>query len=95
MKPSDRQRYKADMAEVYKLVQACAPLFHGKPPQIQGAALADLTAMWIAGHVAIGDPETTKARREAALAFHVKTVESLIPVESKLIIEPQIKRRQH
>jgi len=52
----------------------------GQPQEIQGAALADLTARWIAGHIYIGDPAETDALRETLIAMQVKTIRDLIPL---------------
>jgi hypothetical protein len=72
--------------EVEALVTAVRPLFAGKPPEVQGAALADLLALWIAGHVA-HDP-ADKAFREELLELHLKTVRALIPINYRTHIEP-------
>jgi hypothetical protein len=39
---------QARLAE--ELVRAVSPLFNGKDPEVQGAALLDLCAIWLAGH---------------------------------------------
>ncbi|HYH41379.1 MAG TPA: hypothetical protein VD867_05320 [Burkholderiales bacterium] len=36
--------------EALRISEACRPLFAGKPPVVQGAALADLVSTWLAGH---------------------------------------------
>jgi hypothetical protein len=82
---------KAAMA----LVKAARPLFAGKPSEVQGAALADLLAMWLAGHLdQSGDPEETDRIRETALELHLAAVRALIPVNYASLIEPQLKERK-
>jgi hypothetical protein len=86
---------KQDARRVYELVEAIKPILVGEKPAVQGAALADLLAMWLAGHVSVGDPTATEAMRESALELHLMAVRGLIPIEYKQSIEPQLKRRQH
>lgn len=56
---------------VENLVSTVKPVFAGLPPPVQGAALADLLAMWIAGH----EPEL----REKLLELHIEGVRALVP----------------
>jgi hypothetical protein len=81
---------------VVELVEAMRPLLAGKSASVQGAALADLLAMWLAGHISRGDPEgaETKRIREEMLELHLAAVRALIPVNYKMVIEPQLKRRR-
>ena len=64
-----------------KLFDAVKPLLAGKDAQVQGAALADLIAIWLAGHASEG-PEATRAVREELLALHILTVRQLIYINS-------------
>jgi hypothetical protein len=59
----------ADVAEA--IVERCRPHLAGQHAAIQGAALADLLATWIAGH----DPEV----RDKVLGIHIDGVRALIP----------------
>jgi hypothetical protein len=53
------------------------PLLAGHPPEIQGAVLADLLSLWIAGH--------HPALREEALEQHIKAVRELVaPSEAEI-----------
>jgi hypothetical protein len=72
------------------------PLFAGKPSPVQGAALADLLAMWLAGHFDANDPESeaTEQIRETMLELHLRAVRDLIPVNYGALIEPQLPRRR-
>jgi len=79
---------------VYELVNKCYPLLHGQPPEVVGAALADLLAIWLAGHVVLGDEKATEAARERRLAEHIISVRGLIPIEYKKRIEPTLKGRK-
>ena len=83
----------ADAKSVEALVRAAMPLFAGKPEQVQSAALADLLAMWLAGHLDRDDPEGEKTARirEALLEAHLVAVRALIPINYKSQIEPQLK----
>src|SRR5262245_46031556 len=70
-------------AEIWPLV---APRLAGKPPEVQGAALADLVATFLAGHMVAGDPEATAKLREELLTTHIEIVRQLIPVNEKDIL---------
>jgi hypothetical protein len=84
---------KQDAKEVFALTSAVRPLFEGKSAQVQGAVLADLLAMWLAGHVQRGDPRATKAMREQVLEMHLVAVRALVDINYKMTVEPQIKLR--
>ena len=77
--------------EVDALVEAVRPLFAGKRPEIQGAALADLLAMWLAEHVDPNDPRT-EAKREELIEIHLAMVRQLIPINYAIFIEPELNR---
>jgi len=74
----------ARVAEIEAIVAAIRPLLAGKPPEIQGAALADLLATWLAGYVA-GDEGKTDDLRERLLQHHLRTVRRLLPVNHAMI----------
>jgi hypothetical protein len=99
MKRDKAKRYRTAVAqadEVMALVEAVRPLFKGKAPEVQGAALADLLAMWLAGHFDANDPESaaTEQIRETMLELHLRAVRDLIPVNYLALIEPQLPRRR-
>lgn len=54
-----------------------APLLAGKPPEVQSAVLADLTAIWLAGFPA--------CHREVLLATFVEFVRQLTPVNERMM----------
>jgi hypothetical protein len=62
--------------EAIGIAARCHPILAGHHPVIQGAALADLLATWLAGH----DPEV----REALLDAHVHLVREFLPINEAL-----------
>jgi hypothetical protein len=82
-----------DVEAVLALVSAVKPFFAGKPTEVQGAALADLTAMWVAGHVA-SDPGKTHACWERTLALHLEGIWKLIPINYAGIVEPKLRKKR-
>jgi hypothetical protein len=57
--------------------QVVRPLLHGHPPEVQGAVLADLLSLFIAGH--------HPALREEILQEHIKIVRELVgPSEAEI-----------
>lgn len=71
--------------EVEALVQRMRPLLAGRASQVQGAALADLLAIFVAGHIIKGDPGKTQAMRERLLTLHIDVVRQLVDVNSETI----------
>jgi hypothetical protein len=61
------------------------PLFAGQPPGVTGAVLADLLAVWLAGHSSGHGPTASRRIREELLAAHIKLVRELIPVNEEII----------
>lgn len=76
---------RAASAEVIALVALIRPLLAGKDPLVQGAALADLTAIWLAGHHVAGDSAATQTVRAELLARHLEGVAKLVPINAHLI----------
>jgi hypothetical protein len=60
--------------EVTALVSSVKPLFAGKPPEIMAAALAELLAIFLAGHYKGGDVLIARV-----LASHIEYVRHLVP----------------
>ena len=77
--------------EVVDLVQILRPLFVDKPKEVQGAALADLVSIWLAGHVVRGDPAATERWRNSILDLHVEVVRELTPINYQLLVAPQLR----
>ena len=86
---------KDDVKEVEFIVKAASGLLHGRSGQVQGAALADLLAMWLAGHLILGDPKKTKRLREEMIAAHLKTVRAMIEINYRDRIQPELRRRSN
>ena len=76
-----------------KLAKRCYPIFAGQEAEIQGAALADLVARHLAGHVAIGDEEATEAMRAFLLEAFIIAVKQLVPIVDAADIQPELRRR--
>lgn len=73
-------------AEVVGLiVKRMGVLLAGHPAEIQGAVLADLLAIYLAGHHIHGSQVRTDALRERLLEMHVGAVRELIPVNAEQI----------
>lgn len=64
--------------EAMELVARMKPLLAGRAPLVQGAALADLLAIWIAGHAVADDKRETDKLRQDILRDHVRAVRKLI-----------------
>lgn len=62
-------------AELWPLI---APRLAGRPPEVQSAVLAELAAIWLAGHVVPGDPAATAAMRSELFRLYVRLVADLI-----------------
>ena len=62
----------SDPEQVERIAARIKPLLAGHPPEVQGAALADLLSLFIAGH--------HPAIRDEMLALHFQAVRDLIPV---------------
>jgi hypothetical protein len=58
-----------------RIVERIKPILAGQPPQVQGAVLAELLGLWLAGHYLMGD-----AVIEDVLATHIEAVRKLIRV---------------
>ena len=65
---------------VYALVERIKPLLAGHAPEVQGAVLADLVAIWLAGHMIEGNAEATREMRAALLAIHSSMVRQLTEI---------------
>ena len=74
-----------DANAVGPLVEAIRPILAGKPPPIQSAVLADLLAMWLAGH-GLGNGDESEQLREELLEGHVELVRQLIPVNVDILL---------
>jgi hypothetical protein len=71
--------------EVLAIVEAIRPILARHPAAVQGAALADCLAIWLAGHHVPGDEDATSTMRAELLALHCGSVRELVPVNAKII----------
>lgn len=85
---ADQERAESGLVpetyDVLRLVGRIRPLLKGQPPEIIGAALADLTALFIVNHVAENDTLTRKARYEV-LKIQIATIKKLIPLNDEML----------
>ena len=70
--------------EVLAVTERIKPILANHHPTLQGAVLAELLSIWIAGHVADTSANSAKLRREM-LKMHVEQVRKLIPENAKII----------
>jgi hypothetical protein len=84
----------ADADATLALVSAISPLLEGKPSQVQGAVLADLLAMWLAGHVNQNNPDKSDRIRKKMLDLHLEAVHRLVEINYQMIIKPQLEARR-
>lgn len=59
------------------------PVLAGQPPEVQSAALADLVAIWLAGHQGPGAEDL----RAELFALFIGTVLDLVPVNEAMLRE--------
>ena len=76
---------QSEIEQVHALVMAVRPLLTGQPSAVQAAALADLVATWLAGHVVVGDREATDNLRAVLLDDHMDDVRSLIESNAEIL----------
>jgi hypothetical protein len=69
---------------VQQLVNEIAPILHGHGPDVQSASLADLFAMFLAGHQ--GPHPEVDELREQVVAEWLRCVRKLIPLNEKIIL---------
>jgi hypothetical protein len=65
--------------QVFTIVAEIKPLLAGQGPDVQGAVLAELLGLWLAGH----RPDT----RDELLALHLQFVEQLVCVNDQCAAE--------
>jgi hypothetical protein len=71
--------------EIRAISKRVAEVLAGHPAEVQGAVLADLLAMWLAGHHSPGDEDWTRQWRADLLAMHCSMVRLLVPVNARMI----------
>lgn len=70
-------RNKKEIDRVHDIVEQCSDLLHGEGPDVQGAVLAELLSMWLAGF--------DEDMREPMLAFHLSFIRPLIRINAAII----------
>jgi hypothetical protein len=60
------------------LLDRLAPILEGQPAELQGAVIADMTALWLAGHRVQGDRAEGDRVREKLLQLHATHVRELV-----------------
>jgi hypothetical protein len=97
---SDDEGVEQASKEALDLMEQIRPLLIGKGAEVQSAALADLTAMWLAG-MFLTDRRTgelkrhaTDQMREHCLKVFIKTVRELTPVNEQIITKPLLDKRR-
>ena len=75
-----------DVAPVVKEIRW---VLAGRPAEVQSAILADLLAIYLAGHIVRGNPAATNDLREKILAIHLGLVRELVPINAAMIHGPE------
>jgi hypothetical protein len=74
-------RPAAVAATADELVARIRPLLAGHSPEVQRAAIADLAAIWIAGH-RVADDDEQRAWHNELIEMHAKHVRELVELYS-------------
>jgi hypothetical protein len=72
---NDAARIDAMVAAITAAVTAVIPILDGQEPEVQGAALSELVAMWLARCDVHGDPDITRRERRhlaETLLYHAR-----------------------
>jgi hypothetical protein len=72
--------------KVAEIVECVGPILAGNPPEVIGAALADLFATLLAGHYDPRGPEETAKMREELISRWLDIARQLIEVNEKIIL---------
>jgi hypothetical protein len=67
------------------IVDRIRSLLASKPAEVQGGVLAELLAIWLAGHHVEGDEDATRKMRAELLAMYCTTVRQLTAVNAKIL----------
>lgn len=86
MSDADQQTTADEVAhQVPSLVERIKPILAGLEPELQGAVIADLLAIWLAGHHVAGDIDATREMRAELLANHCFHVRRLTDVNAHIM----------
>jgi len=81
---SDKPPSPDDALFISKAIRAfAAPMLAGHPPEVQSAALADLTATWLAGYQGPG----AENLRAETFALYIRLVLELVPINEVMLRE--------
>jgi uncharacterized membrane protein len=72
------------------VAKACFPLLAHHGSAVQGAALGELVALHIAGHIVPGDKAQTEYMRALVLEEFMKLVKALVPLVEATHILPRL-----
>jgi len=72
-------------AEAFRVSKAIQPALCGLDDAVQGAVIADLLSLWLAGHFVWGNEEATHELRQELLRMHIQAVIDLVPESAKEI----------
>ncbi len=75
----DLRRFEHDRQELHLVVEQIGALLARRPPQAQGAIIAELLSMWLAGWDA--------TVREEALSLLLRLVGEMVPVQEERVSE--------
>jgi hypothetical protein len=87
---SGEAHVRAQAEAAIKLARRARKTFAGKDPTVVGAALGELVALHLAGHIAPDNPEETDRLREVLLETFIRVVRQLIPVLEHSEILPRL-----
>lgn len=94
-KAADDEAEKLNPADAAQLERRLSPIFAGYYPSAQGAALAALTATFMAGVMIVhGDPDKQEQMRKSLLSQHLNAIQGLIPEAMRLIRQRLTEERQ-
>lgn len=87
-----------ELSEVSKLVLRIRPILQGHPGERQGAVLAELLAIWLAGHLVTDEESSIKRsqtdmHREMLLDHTVDAARELIPMFEEHILDARKRRK--
>lgn len=73
---------------IQELVARIRPILTGREPSVQSAVIADLLAIWLAGHFVPGNPAATRDLRASLQREMLLLVDQLMPLNAKLLGTP-------
>jgi hypothetical protein len=81
------------VSEVNELSAVIQPYLYGRKPEIQGAVLADLLSIFLAGHMLVDkisgevDRVATDQMRETLLAQHLDGMRDMLRINEVMLLE--------